>query len=303
MTHDPRHATLPFPHVAVIGAGQMGAGIAQVCATAGCHVTVRDVDAAQAAKGKRAIEASTAKLVEKGKLGAGDRDAALTRIAFTDVLGAAAQADLVVEAIVEDLEAKRALWRELDELAPPSTVFATNTSSLKVADQAEVTDRPDRFLGLHFFNPVPLMGLVEVVRTDATDPAIIASATDFVRTLGKEPVLARDTAGFIVNVLLIPYLLDAVRLLERGGGTIADIDTAMKLGAGYPMGPFTLLDTVGLDTVLRTTHALFAEFGEPRLKAPATLERLVAAGRLGRKSGKGFYDWSVVPAVAVESEK
>ncbi|HEU5359466.1 MAG TPA: 3-hydroxyacyl-CoA dehydrogenase family protein [Gemmatimonadales bacterium] len=303
MTHDPRHAALPFSHVAVIGAGQMGAGIAQVCATAGCHVTVRDVDAEQAAKGKRAIEASTAKLVEKGKLTAGDRDAALARISFTDALGAAAQADLVIEAIVEDLEAKRALWRELDELAPPSSVFATNTSSLKVADQAEVTDRPDRFLGLHFFNPVPLMGLVEVVSTAATDPGIVASATDFVRTLGKEPVLARDTTGFIVNVLLIPYLLDAIRLLERGGGTIGDIDTAMKLGAGYPMGPFTLLDTVGLDTMLRTTRALFAEFGEPRLQAPAMLERLVAAGRLGRKSGKGFYDWSVVPAVPVESEK
>lgn len=300
MTHDPRHSTLPFPHVSVIGAGLMGAGIAQVAATAGCRVTLRDIEPAQGAKAKRAIESSTARLVEKGKLTAAVRDAALSHIIFTDALGAAAQADLVIEAIVEDLDAKQALWRELEELAPTGTVFATNTSSLRVADQAEVTDRPDRFLGLHFFNPVPLMPLVEVVRSDATDPAIVARAVDFVRCLGKEPVLARDTNGFIVNALLIPYLLDAVRLLERRGGTIADIDTAMKLGAGYPMGPFTLLDTIGLDTVLRTTLAMHAEYRETRFQAPALLERLVAAGRLGRKSGKGFYDWSTDPAVPIE---
>lgn len=300
MTSDPRHPTLPFPHVSVIGAGLMGAGIAQVCATAGCHVTLRDIDAEQGAKAKRAIEASTAKLVEKGKLTAEVRDAALAHIAFTDALGAAAQADLVIEAIIEDLAAKQALWREIEELAPPSTVFATNTSSLRVADQAAVTDRPDRFLGLHFFNPVPLMPLVEVVRTDAADPAIVARAVDFVRRLGKEPVLAHDTHGFIVNALLIPYLLDAIRLLERHGGTIADIDIAMKLGARYPMGPFTLLDTVGLDTVLHTTRAMQEEYRESRFQAPPTLERLVAAGRLGRKSGKGFYDWSVEPAVPIE---
>ncbi|MGB7212868.1 MAG: 3-hydroxyacyl-CoA dehydrogenase family protein [Gemmatimonadales bacterium] len=295
--------TLPFPHVSVIGAGLMGAGIAQVCATAGCHVTLRDIDAAQGAKAKRAIEASTAKLVEKGKLTTQVREAALAHIIFTDALGAAAQADLVIEAIIEDLATKQALWRELEELAPPGTVFATNTSSLRVADQAEVTDRPDRFLGLHFFNPVPLMPLVEVVRTDEADPAIIARAVDFVRRLGKEPVLAHDTNGFIVNALLIPYLLDAIRLLERKGGTIADIDTAMKLGAGYPMGPFTLLDTVGLDTVLHTTLAMHEEYREARFEAPPTLERLVAAGRLGRKSGTGFYDWSVEPAVPIEGEQ
>lgn len=294
-------STLPFPHVSVIGAGLMGAGIAQVAATAGCHVTLRDIDPAQTAKARRAIEASTAKLVEKGKLSAPEREAALGRIAFTGDLGTAAQADLVIEAIVEDLDAKRALWQELEELAPPGTVFASNTSSLRVADQAEATDRPDRFLGLHFFNPVPLMPLVEVVRTDAADPAIVARAVDFVRRLGKEPVLARDTAGFVVNVLLIPYLLDAIRLLERGTASIADIDTAMKLGAGYPMGPFTLLDTVGLDTVLHTTRAMHAAYRESRFQTPPTLERLVAEGRLGRKSGKGFYDWSVEPAVPVET--
>ena len=290
----------PFPHISVIGAGLMGSGIAQVCATAGCHVTVREIDRDQVAKGRKEIERSTAKLVEKGKLAAADRESSLHRITFTDDLGAAAQADLVIEAIIEDLDAKRALWKELDDLAPPATIFATNTSSLKVGEQAEVTDRPGRFLGLHFFNPVPLMPLVEVVRTDLVEPEVVSRAVEFVRALGKEPVLAGDTTGFIVNVLLIPYLLDAIRLHERRGGTIADIDTAMKLGAGHPMGPFTLLDTVGLDTMLRTTLALFAEYGEARFKAPALLERLVAAGRLGRKSGKGFYDWSVEPPRPVE---
>jgi 3-hydroxybutyryl-CoA dehydrogenase len=287
----------------VIGAGLMGSGIAQACATAGCRVTVREIDAGQAAKGRQGIEASTAKLVEKGKLAAADRDAALERIRFTESLEAAAAADLVIEAIVEDLGAKQQLWKELDRLADGAVVFATNTSSLHVADQARVTRRPGRFLGLHFFNPVPLMPLVEVVHPDGVDAAVVARAVNFVRALGKEPVLARDTGGFIVNVLLIPYLLDAIRLLERGGGTVADIDTAMKLGAGYPMGPFTLLDTVGLDTTLRITRVMLEEYGEPRFRAPATLERLVAEGRYGRKSGKGFYDWSGREPVVAEGAR
>lgn len=296
--------TLPFPHVSVIGAGLMGSGIAQACATAGCQVTVREIDAAQVARARKGIEASTAKLVEKGKLAAADREAGLGRITFTESLPAAARADLIIEAIVEDLDTKQKLWRELDGLAAEAVVFATNTSSLHVADQARVTRRAARFIGLHFFNPVPLMPLVEVVHPDAADAAVVARAVNFVRALGKEPVLARDTGGFIVNVLLIPYLLDAIRLLERGGGTVADIDTAMKLGAGYPMGPFTLLDTVGLDTAFRITRVMHEEYGEPRFLAPATLERLVAAGHFGRKSGRGFYDWTgPQPVVVGEGER
>ena len=290
---------LPFPRVTVIGAGLMGSGIAQACATAGCSVTVREIDQGQVAKAKKGIEASTAKLVEKGKLAAGDRTGALERIRYTESLEAAAQSDLIIEAIVEDLDAKRALWKELDTLAPGTVVFASNTSSLGIGEQAEATTRESRFIGLHFFNPVPLMPLVEVVHTDKADAAIVARAVNFVRAIGKEPVLARDTGGFIVNVLLIPYLLDAIRLLERGGGTITDIDTAMKLGAGYPMGPFTLLDTVGLDTTLRIARVMADEYQDAHFRAPAMLERLVAEGRYGRKSGKGFYDWTGREPVAI----
>ena len=294
---------LPFPRVTVIGAGLMGSGIAQACATAGCTVTVREIDQGQVAKAKKGIEGSTAKLVEKGKLAAGDRAAALERIRYTESLEAAAQSDLIIEAIVEELDAKRALWTELDTLAPGGVVFASNTSSLRIGDQARATTRESRFIGLHFFNPVPLMPLVEVVHTDMADAAIVARAVNFVRAIGKEPVLARDTGGFIVNVLLIPYLLDAIRLLERGGGTITDIDTAMKLGAGYPMGPFTLLDTVGLDTTLRIARVMAEEYQDAHFKAPPTLERLVAEGRYGRKSGKGFYDWAGAQPVVIDGER
>lgn len=294
---------LPFPRVSVIGAGLMGSGIAQACATAGCTVTVREIDQGQVAKSKKGIEASTAKLVEKGKLAAADRVAALERIRYTENLEAAAKADLIIEAIVEDLDAKRTLWQELDKVAAEGVVFASNTSSLHIGDQARATTRERRFIGLHFFNPVPLMPLVEVVHPDQADAAIVARAVNFVRAIGKEPVLARDTGGFIVNVLLIPYLLDAIRLLERGGGTITDIDTAMKLGAGYPMGPFTLLDTVGLDTALRISRVMVDEYQDAHFRAPAMLERLVAEGRHGRKNGKGFYDWTGAQPVAIDGER
>jgi 3-hydroxybutyryl-CoA dehydrogenase len=278
----------------------MGAGIAQVAAVAGHAVTARDVDQAALERAKAGIGKSLAKFVEKGQLTAAARDEALGRIAFTTDLAAVAGADLVIEAIVEDLAAKTALWRELDGLAPAATIFASNTSSLSITTMGAATRRPDRVVGLHFFNPVPLMHLVEVIRGVATSQATFDAALGFARSLGKETVAARDTAGFVVNRLLVPYLLDAVRALEQGAGSTAEIDAAMKLGCGHPMGPLTLLDFVGLDTALRIGEILFDEFREPRMAPPPLLRRMVAAGLVGRKGGRGFYDWSVAPPVAVE---
>ncbi|MGH7559649.1 MAG: 3-hydroxyacyl-CoA dehydrogenase family protein [Gemmatimonadales bacterium] len=284
--------------VGVVGLGLMGSGIAQVAATAGYEVVARDLDEDLLARGRAAIEASLARLVDKAKLGPAERDAAMSRLDFTTRLEALAASDLVIEAVTEDLELKNRQWTALDEVCGPGTIFASNTSSLSIMSMAAVTSRPDRFLGLHFFNPVPMMPLVEVVRTVATAPEVLAAATTFVRRLGKEPVAARDSAGFIVNRLLIPYLLDAVRALENGLARTEDIDLGMKLGCGHPMGPLTLLDFVGLDTTCRVAEILFDEFREPRFAPPPLLKRMVLAGWLGRKSGKGFYDWSVTPPVA-----
>jgi 3-hydroxybutyryl-CoA dehydrogenase len=281
--------------VAVLGCGLMGAGIAQVSAAAGYSTIVRDVDGAQVARGRAAIEKSLAKLVEKGKLASSDRDAALARLSLTTDLAAAAGADLVIEAVTEDLALKNRLWAELDRLCPPGTIFASNTSSIPIGSMAAATRRPDRFVGLHFFNPVPLMPLVEVVRPAAASRETFERSLAFVRSLGKETVVAKDAPGFIVNLLLVPYLLDAVRALENGVGTVVDIDTAMRLGCGYPMGPFTLLDVVGIDTVVRISEIMLAEYHDPRYSAPALIRRMAAAGRHGRKSGKGFYDYSVDP--------
>ncbi len=286
--------------VGVVGAGQMGAGIAQVAAVAGYAVVARDVDQAALDRARAGVAKSLAKFVEKGQLDAAARDAALGRLAFTTDLAGAAAADLVIEAIIEDLGAKTALWRELDALAPAATIFASNTSSLSITTMAAASGRPDRMVGLHFFNPVPLMNLVEVIRGVATSPATFDAALGFARSLGKETVGARDTAGFVVNRLLVPYLLDAVRALEQGVGTVGEIDAAMKLGCGHPMGPLTLLDFVGLDTALRIGEILFEEFREPRMAPPPLLRRMVAAGLVGKKGGRGFYDWSVTPPVPVE---
>lgn len=286
--------------VGVVGAGQMGAGIAQVAAVAGYAVVARDVDQAALDRARAGVAKSLAKFVEKGQLDAAARDAALGRLAFTTDLAGAAAADLVIEAIIEDLGAKTALWRELDALAPAATIFASNTSSLSITTMAAASGRPDRMVGLHFFNPVPLMNLVEVIRGVATSPATFDAALGFARSLGKETVGARDTAGFVVNRLLVPYLLDAVRALEQGVGTAGEIDAAMKLGCGHPMGPLTLLDFVGLDTALRIGEILFEEFREPRMAPPPLLRRMVAAGLVGKKGGRGFYDWSVTPPVPVE---
>ncbi|MFZ5623362.1 MAG: 3-hydroxyacyl-CoA dehydrogenase family protein [Gemmatimonadota bacterium] len=281
--------------VGVLGCGLMGSGIAQTVAAAGYDTVVRDVNETLLERGRTAIAGSLGKFVEKGKLSAAARDAALQRLAFVTDLGAVAACDLVIEAVTEDLDLKNELWTELDTLCPAPTIFASNTSSLTIAAMAAVTQRPDRFVGLHFFNPVPLMPLVEVVRTVTTSQATFDRAFAFVRSLGKEPVAAKDTSGFIVNLLLVPYLLDAIRALERGVASITDIDVAMKLGAGHPMGPLTLLDFVGLDTVQRIAEIMFDEYREARYAPPPLLKRMVLIGMYGRKSGKGFYDYSVEP--------
>ncbi len=286
--------------VGVLGCGQMGAGIAQVAAVAGCRVVARDLEEAQLARGRAGVEASLAKFVEKGKLPAAERDAALGRISWTTRLEELGQAELVIEAVTEDLALKNAQWKALDALCPPATIFASNTSSLSIMAMAAATARPDRFLGLHFFNPVPLMPLVEVVRSVATAPATVAAGTAFVRALGKEPIASRDTAGFIVNRLLVPYLLDAVRALEEGVASTADIDAGMRLGCGHPIGPLALLDFIGLDTALRVGEIFFEEWREPRHAPPPLLKRMVLAGWLGRKSGRGFYDYSVTPPVPAD---
>jgi 3-hydroxybutyryl-CoA dehydrogenase len=281
--------------ISVLGCGLMGAGIAQVCATAGYPTLVRDVDQAALARGRASIEKSLRKLVEKARLSPADRDAALGRLRFTTDLGALRDSDLVLEAVTEDLSLKNQLWTALDALCPPGTIFASNTSSIPIHAMAAATRRPDRFVGLHFFNPVPLMPLVEVVRPAAASRETFDRCLAFARSLGKETVVAKDAPGFIVNLLLVPYLLDAVRALEHGVATVADIDTAMRLGCGYPMGPFTLLDVVGIDTVVLISEIMFSEYQDPRYATPPLLHRMVARGWYGRKSGKGFYDYSADP--------
>jgi 3-hydroxybutyryl-CoA dehydrogenase len=275
----------------------MGSGIAQVAATAGFTTVVRDVGEEFLAKGRSGIRRSLDKLVEKGKLDAGVREAALERLEFTTDLGALESCDLVIEAVTEDLQVKNTLWRELDALCPPPTIFASNTSSLTIGEMASATTRPDRFVGLHFFNPVPLMPLVEVVRAVTTSPETFDAAMAFARRVGKEPVVSRDRSGFIVNLLLVPYLLDAIRAVEHGVTSIPDVDKAMQLGCGHPMGPLTLLDFVGLDTTYRIAEIMFAEYKEPRYAPPPLLRRMVIAGLYGKKSGKGFYDYSANPPV------
>lgn len=270
----------------------MGSGIAEVAATHGFDVIVREIDKASADKGRGRIEKSLERAVSKEKISAGDRDAALGRLTFTTEVADLAPCDIVIEAIVEDLEVKNALFGELDGLCGPDTIFASNTSSLTITDMAASTDRADRFVGLHFFNPVPVMKLVEVVRTIATSDETFDRAFAFSKKLGKVPIAAKDNSGFVVNLLLVPYMLDAIRQLERGVASIEDIDTGMVLGCGYPMGPFTLCDFVGIDTLYKISEIMFDEYREERYAPPPLLKRIVAMGRYGRKSGQGFYDWS-----------
>ena len=283
--------------VGVLGCGLMGSGIAQVAAAAGYDTIVRDVSKELLERGRAGIEKSLAKFVEKGKLQAADRDATLKRLTFTTTVADLKPVDIVIEAITEDLALKNALFKELDGLCGPGTIFASNTSSLTIAELAAATKRVDRFVGLHFFNPVPLMGLVEVVRTVTTSAETFKRAFAFAASLGKVPVAARDTSGFIVNLLLVPYLLDAIRAVERRVGSVRDIDKAMELGCGYKMGPLALLDFVGLDTTHHIAEIMFKEYRETRYAPPPLLKRMVLAGMYGQKSGKGFYDYSVNPPV------
>ncbi len=277
--------------VGVLGCGLMGSGIAQVTATAGYEVTVLEQEQRFLDKGFAGIEKSLAKFVEKGTL---KEPVAAVRARLKGVTdrNALADCDFIIEAIIENVEEKKKMFAALDGIVKKDAIFASNTSSISITEVAAATKRPDKFVGLHFFNPVPLMKLVEVVRTVATSDQAFESAFEFGKSLGKVPVRTSDKTGFIVNRLLVPYLLDAVRAYEEGVGSIPDIDNAMKLGCGYPMGPFTLLDFVGLDTTYYITQVMFDEFKERRFASPPLLKRLVMAGWYGRKSGKGFYDYS-----------
>jgi 3-hydroxybutyryl-CoA dehydrogenase len=283
--------------VGVLGCGLMGSGIAQVAAAAGYDTVVRDVSKELLDRGRAGIEKSLARFVEKGKLDAAARDATLKRLTFTTTVADLKGVDVVIEAITEDLGLKNALFKELDGLCGPAAIFASNTSSLTIAEMAAATKRADRFVGLHFFNPVPLMQLVEVVRTVTTSEETFKRALAFAKSLGKEAVAAKDTSGFIVNLLLVPYLLDAIRAVERGVGSVPDVDKAMQLGCGYPMGPLTLLDFVGLDTTYHIAEIMFKEYREQRYAPPPLLKRMVLAGMYGKKSGRGFYDYSANPPV------
>ena len=278
--------------VGVVGCGLMGGGIAEVAAKSGFDVTACEVTDEFLKKGEARIRKSMERAVQKEKLTAEDRDAALQRLSFTTDVSDLQDCDIVIEAIVEELEAKNALFGELDGLCGSGTIFASNTSSLTITDLAAATSRADRFVGMHFFNPVPVMKLVEVVRTIATSDETFDRAFAFSRALGKAPVAAKDNSGFIVNLLLVPYMLDAIRQLERGVAGVEDIDTAMALGCGYPMGPFILCDFVGLDTLNMIGEIMYEEYREARYAPPPLLKRIVAMGRFGRKTGMGFYDWS-----------
>ena len=283
---------MAIQRVGVVGCGLMGSGIAQVCAQAGFPTVVREVNAELVDKGLKGIEKNLARLVEKGAITEGGKGEIRSRLRGVTSLDELRDSDVIVEAIVEQLPAKRELFSSLDSLCPPSTIFSSNTSSLTIIEIAAATKRPERFVGLHFFNPVPVMKLVEVVRTIATDAAVYEEMVAFGAKLGKTPVRARDSGGFIVNRLLVPYLLDAIRALEERVGSVVDIDNSMKLGCGYPMGPFTLLDFVGLDTTYYISQIMFEEYKEKRFAAPPLLKRMVLAGWYGKKSGRGFYDYS-----------
>lgn len=278
--------------VGVLGCGLMGAGIAQVSAQAGYKTIVREVDDALVQKGLGRIEKFLADGVAKGKVTAEAKAQALANLSGTTSVADLKSCDLVVEAIIENLDAKVEAYTALDAIVGDATIFASNTSSLCITELASATKRPDRFAGLHFFNPVPIMKLVEVIRALTTSDETYQRVFGFAQSLGKEPITAPDRPGFIVNRLLVPYLLDAVRAYENGLGTLEDIDKGMKLGCGYPMGPFTLLDFVGLDTTYYIANIMFEEFREPAYAPPPLLKRMVLAGRLGRKSGQGFYKYS-----------
>ena len=278
--------------VGVLGCGLMGSGIAQVCAAAGYQTIVREVDEIALDRGVGRIKKFLDDGVAKGKVEAAARDKTLGNLSGTTTFDALKDCDLIVEAIIENLEDKRQTYAALEKIVQPSTIFVSNTSSLCITELASTTVRPDRFAGLHFFNPVPLMKLVEVIRALTTSDGTYKAVFEFAASLGKEPITAPDRPGFIVNRLLVPYLLDAIRAYENGLGTLEDIDKGMKLGCGYPMGPFTLLDFVGLDTTYYIANIMFEEFREPRFAPPPLLKRMVLAGHHGRKTKRGFYTYS-----------
>jgi 3-hydroxybutyryl-CoA dehydrogenase len=278
--------------VGVVGCGLMGSGIAQVSAQAGFQTVVREVTSELVDKGLKGIEKNLARQVEKNAITEATKSEIRGRLKGVTAVEELKDCDVIIEAIIEQLPAKCELFSALDVLCPSHTIFASNTSSLNITEIAAATKRPQRFVGLHFFNPVPIMKLVEVVRTIATDLAVYDEMVQFGAKLGKTPVRAHDGGGFIVNRLLVPYLLDAIRALEEGVGSVVDIDDSMKLGCGYPMGPFTLLDFVGLDTTLYISHIMFDEFKEKRFAAPPLLKRMVLAGWYGKKTGRGFYDYA-----------
>ena len=279
--------------VGVLGCGLMGSGIAQVAATAGFETVVKEVSDELIAKGFGGIEKSLAKFAEKGTITSEQQRETRGRLSGTTSFAELADCDIIIEAIIENLEEKRSTYKQLDEICKPETIFASNTSSISITEMMTATsdERQQRFIGMHFFNPVPLMKLVEVVKTILTDDDVYEQAVEFGKKLGKVPVRAGDKTGFIVNRLLVPYMLDAIRALEEGVGSIVDIDNAMKLGCGYPMGPFTLGDFVGLDTTYYIAEIMFNEFREKRFAPPPLLKRMVLAGLYGRKSGRGFYDY------------
>src|SRR6476619_2845829 len=288
---------MEIKRVGVLGCGLMGSGIAQVAATAGFETVVKEVSDDLIAKGFGGIEKSLAKFAEKGTITSEQQTEIRGRLSGTTSFDKLADCDIIIEAIIENLEEKRSTYRKLDKICKPETIFASNTSSLSITEMMTATspERQRRFIGMHFFNPVPLMKLVEVVKTILTDEDVYEQAVDFSKKLGKVPVRAGDKTGFIVNRLLVPYMLDSIRALEEGVGSIVDIDNAMKLGCGYPMGPLTLGDFVGLDTTYYIAEIMFNEFREKRFAPPPLLKRMVLAGLYGRKSGRGFYDYTKDP--------
>ena len=278
--------------VGVVGAGLMGHGIAQVSAEAGYDVILLDADGAALQRGLDVVRGQVAKAVEKGRRTQDEADAILGRLRGATTVGELQDRDMVIEAIVENLDAKNELWRELDAAVQPSCIFATNTSSLPVIDQAAVTSRSDRFIGLHFFNPVQMMKLVEVVRTIAASDEAVSAGIMYGERIGKVAVETRDRAGFLVNRILVPFMLDAIRAFEEGVGTIEAIDAGFRLGAGHPMGPLTLNDFVGLETLSRAAEGMYDEYRDARFATPPLLRKMIAAGWYGKKTGLGFYDWS-----------
>ena len=277
--------------VGVVGCGLMGAGIAQVCAQSGYQVIVSEINDDLLNKGLASISSRLAKNVEKGKLSAEDKDSALSRIKGTTNIQDFSDCDLVIEAIIENMDMKQKIFAELDKICPPSTVLATNTSVLSVIDIATATKRPDKVLGLHFFNPVPVMELVEAIKTIATSEDTLRTGSEFIKSLGKTAIVAKDTPGFVVNRQLAPFIFNAIRMLEDGVATREDIDTGVKLGLNHPIGPLQLADFIGLDTVYFGAIDMYDKFKEPQYAPPVLLGKMVAAGWLGRKTGKGFYDY------------